>query len=36
MINPLTGPSEGAIRFEGRDVTALSGKALRACSATAP
>ena len=30
MINRLADPSEGAIRFEGRDVTALSGAALRA------
>jgi phosphonate transport system ATP-binding protein len=30
MINRLTDPSEGRILFEGRDVTALSGAALRA------
>ena len=30
MINRLTEPSEGTLRFEGRDVTALSGAALRA------
>jgi phosphonate transport system ATP-binding protein len=29
MINRLTEPSEGAILFAGRDVTALRGKALR-------
>lgn len=29
MINRLTDPSEGRIVFEGRDVTALRGKALR-------
>jgi phosphonate transport system ATP-binding protein len=29
MINRLIDPSEGAIRFDGRDITALKGQALR-------
>ena len=33
MINRLAEPSQGRIRFEGADVTALQGKSLRRWSA---